>query len=65
MGTWTCSRYLRSPVYHGWESYVCALGVQEGGVINASSSVSGREVSGGGISWFMVANGYSNQCLVQ
>ena len=40
--------------------YVCALGVQEGGVTSASSSVSGGEIS-----CFMVANGWSSQCLVQ
>ena len=44
---------------------VCALGGQEGGVTSASSSVSGGEVSGREISCFMVANGWSNQCLVQ
>ena len=45
---------------------VCALGVQEGGVI--SLVLRARclvEVSGGELSCFMIAKGRSSQCLVQ
>ena len=65
VGTWTCSViYVHQYIMVG-VLCVCALGVQEGGVTSASSSVSGGEVSGGEISCFMVANGWSSQCLVQ